>query len=146
MIKLSKHTADEMGGGSALPSYIEDALAAPDRVSANPTDPSLSRSYKAIVAFGSRVAQGCSSSGRRGHFRCHRALGQRSQAMIHASCDPEANVLHVKFGPDDAKYDGSQEVAPGVFLEFDTDGKTIGIGIISVRLRGIDARELESLL
>ena len=65
--------------------------------------------------------------------------------MIHTNYDPEADVLHVKFGPDGAKYDGSQEVAPGVFLEFDTDGKPIGIEIISVRLRGIDARERESL-
>jgi uncharacterized protein YuzE len=65
--------------------------------------------------------------------------------MIHTNYDPEADVLHVKFGPDAAKYDGSQEVAPGVFLEFDTDGKPIGIEIISVRLRGIDARERESL-
>jgi Domain of unknown function (DUF4258) len=55
MIKLSKHTADEMGGRNILLSFIEDALAAPDRVSADPTDPSLSRSYKAIVAFGNRV-------------------------------------------------------------------------------------------
>ena len=65
--------------------------------------------------------------------------------MIHTNYDPEADVLHVKFGPDGAKYDGSQEVAPGVFLEFDTDGKPIGIEIISVRLRGIDAREREGL-
>ena len=64
--------------------------------------------------------------------------------MIHTNYDPEADVLHVKFGPDGAKYDGSQEVAPGVFLELDTDGKPIGIEIISVRLRGIDARECES--
>jgi hypothetical protein len=65
--------------------------------------------------------------------------------MVHTNYDPEANVLRAKFGADVAKYDGSQEVAPGVFLEFDTDGKPIGIEITSVRLRGIDARERESL-
>jgi uncharacterized protein YuzE len=56
--------------------------------------------------------------------------------MIQTNYDPEADVLHVKFGPDGAKYDGSEEVAPGVFLEFDAAGNAIGIEVISVRLRG----------
>jgi uncharacterized protein YuzE len=55
--------------------------------------------------------------------------------MIQTNYDPEADVLHVKFGPDGAKYDGSEEVAPGVFLEFDTAGIPIGIEVISARLR-----------
>jgi uncharacterized protein YuzE len=56
--------------------------------------------------------------------------------MIQTNYDPEADVLHVKFGPDDAKYDSSEEVAPGVFLEFDAAGTPIGVKVISVRLRG----------
>ena len=55
--------------------------------------------------------------------------------MINTKYDPEADVLHVRFGPDDAKYDGSQEVAPGVYVEFDTKGNPIAIEITSVRLR-----------
>lgn len=55
--------------------------------------------------------------------------------MIHTSYDPEADVLHVKFGPDDATYDGADEVAPGVFVEFDPDGNAIGIEVLSVQLR-----------
>jgi hypothetical protein len=39
MIKLSKHTADEMGGRSILIPYIEAALASPDHVVWDPTDP-----------------------------------------------------------------------------------------------------------
>lgn len=35
--------------------YIEAALASPDRVGADPTDPSLNRSFKAISEFGNRV-------------------------------------------------------------------------------------------
>jgi uncharacterized protein YuzE len=56
--------------------------------------------------------------------------------VIQTNYDPEADVLHVKFGPDDAKYDGSEEIAPGVFLEFDSAGNVIGVEVISVRLRG----------
>jgi hypothetical protein len=37
VIKLSKHTADEMDGRSIILSYIEDTLGAPDRVTDDPT-------------------------------------------------------------------------------------------------------------
>ena len=36
-------------------SYIEAALISPDRVAQDATDPALSRSYKVIHEFGSRV-------------------------------------------------------------------------------------------
>jgi Domain of unknown function (DUF4258) len=55
MIKLSKHTADEMAGRGILFAYIEAALTAPDRVVLDATDPALSRSYKLIPEFGNRV-------------------------------------------------------------------------------------------
>lgn len=55
--------------------------------------------------------------------------------MIRTSYDPEADVLHVVFGPKGAQYDNSQEVAPGVFVEFDTKGHPIGVEVISVRRR-----------
>lgn len=53
--------------------------------------------------------------------------------MIQTSYDPEADVLSVKFGPPGAVYDSSQEVAPGVYVEFDTAGNPIGVEITSVR-------------
>ena len=55
--------------------------------------------------------------------------------MIRTNYDPEADVLHVRFGPDEAKYDGAEEVAPGVFVEFDAAGNPIGVEVISVRRR-----------
>jgi hypothetical protein len=36
-------------------SYIEAALASPDRVAPDATDPTLKRSYKVIPEFGNRV-------------------------------------------------------------------------------------------
>src|SRR2546423_12300483 len=42
MVKLSKHAADEMAGRAILLSYIEAALASPDRVVQDMTDPALS--------------------------------------------------------------------------------------------------------
>jgi hypothetical protein len=58
-----------------------------------------------------------------------------SDAMIQTNYDAEADVLHVKFGPDGATSDGATEVAPGVFLEFPADGTPIGIEVLSLRLR-----------
>jgi hypothetical protein len=55
MIKLSKHTADEMQGRGILLSYIEAALTSPDRLTQDATDPALRRSYKVIPEFGNRV-------------------------------------------------------------------------------------------
>lgn len=63
--------------------------------------------------------------------------------MIRTTYDPEADVLHVRFGPESAKYDGAEEVAPGVFVEFAAGGQPIGIEIISVRSRTAGAGALK---
>jgi uncharacterized protein YuzE len=55
--------------------------------------------------------------------------------MIRTTYDPEADVLHVIFGPESGRYDSAQEVAPGVFVEFDAAGNPIGVEVISVRHR-----------
>jgi uncharacterized protein YuzE len=56
--------------------------------------------------------------------------------MIRTSYDPEADVFSVQFGPVGAVYDSSQEVAPGVYVEFDTAGNPIGVEITSTKLHG----------
>ena len=55
--------------------------------------------------------------------------------MIRTNYDPEADVLHVAFGPPGVRSDTSEEVAPGVFVEFDQTGNPIGVEVISVRRR-----------
>jgi len=55
MIRLSKHIADEMGNRGIRLDYIEAALAAPDRVMTDPTDPALRRSFNVIPQFANRV-------------------------------------------------------------------------------------------
>jgi cytidylate kinase len=54
-ITLSNHTMREMGSRRIMLVYIESALAAPDTVTPDSSDPALSRSFKAIGAFGNRV-------------------------------------------------------------------------------------------
>jgi len=55
MIRLSKHISREMVGRGIHQEYIEATLVAPDRVTGDPTDPALTRSFKPIPAYANRV-------------------------------------------------------------------------------------------
>ena len=55
--------------------------------------------------------------------------------MIRTSYDPEADAMFVWFGPEERKSAATQEVAPGVVLDFDSDGRVIGIEILDVSER-----------
>jgi uncharacterized protein YuzE len=62
--------------------------------------------------------------------------------MIRTSYDPEADAMFVWFGPEESKSAATQEVAPGVMLDFDSDGRVIGIEVLDVserRMRPKDA-------
>jgi len=65
--------------------------------------------------------------------------------MISTNYDPEADVLHVAFGPESARYDNAAEVAPGVFVEFDAAGNPIGIEVISLRRRATVAEPVQTV-
>jgi hypothetical protein len=54
MVRLSKHTVDEMDGRGISLAYIERALVSPDQQTADP-NPGLTRSFKAIPEYGGRV-------------------------------------------------------------------------------------------
>jgi Domain of unknown function (DUF4258) len=55
VVRLSRHTADEMEGRQILRAYIDAALASPDLVIPDRNDAALTRSYKKIAEFGGRV-------------------------------------------------------------------------------------------
>ena len=57
--------------------------------------------------------------------------------MISTSYDPEADAFSARFGPKGA-YAESQEVAPGVILDFDAKGQVIGIEVLNVSRRGAE--------
>jgi uncharacterized protein YuzE len=54
--------------------------------------------------------------------------------MMKMHYDPEADAFAVSFAPKGA-YVESEEVAPGVTLDFDADGQVIGIEVLGVRKR-----------
>ena len=52
--------------------------------------------------------------------------------MIRTSYDPEADAMFVWFGPEGSKSAATTQVAPGVRLDFDSDGRVIGIEVLDV--------------
>ncbi len=64
--------------------------------------------------------------------------------MISTSYDPEADALTVWFGAAEAKSVRTEEVAPGVMLDFGDDGDVIGVEILDVRRRSRQARTADA--
>ncbi|WP_428484900.1 DUF2283 domain-containing protein [Rhodopila sp.] len=59
--------------------------------------------------------------------------GDRALEGGRVSYDSEADAIGVYFVPDGAEYDSSREVAPGVVLDYDKQGRVIGIELLHVR-------------
>ena len=50
-----------------------------------------------------------------------------------ATYDPEADATGISFKPDGVEYTESEEVAPGLVLDYGADGRVIGVEILGVR-------------
>jgi uncharacterized protein YuzE len=57
--------------------------------------------------------------------------------MIRTSYDPEADAMFVWFGPEGVKSVETQEVAPGIMLDLDSEGRVIGIEVLDLSERMI---------
>ena len=55
--------------------------------------------------------------------------------MIRTSYDPEADAMFVWFGPEGVISAGTEEVSPGIMLDFDSEGRVIGIEVLDVSER-----------
>jgi uncharacterized protein YuzE len=51
----------------------------------------------------------------------------------HATYDPDADAIGVYFKREDSTYEASEEIAPGLTLDYDTEGRVIGLEILGVR-------------
>jgi uncharacterized protein YuzE len=55
--------------------------------------------------------------------------------MIRTSYDPEADAMFVWFVPEGVKSADTQEVSPGVMLDFGSEGWVVGIEVLDVSER-----------
>src|ERR1700690_3596776 len=104
---------------------------APPRIRTGPR--SRSRSSRSRPSAGG-IAGGA-SAGRRPYTGHHGLFRPRSQGMSTAtgSYDPQTGAIGAGFAPPDAQYAESEEVAPGVVLDFDAQGRVIGVELLFVR-------------
>jgi len=55
--------------------------------------------------------------------------------MLRTSYDPEADAMFIWSGPAGVKSAETEEVAPGIMLDFDADGRVIGVEVLGVSKR-----------
>jgi uncharacterized protein YuzE len=58
--------------------------------------------------------------------------------MMSTTYDPDADAMFVRFSAYSAKSARTEEVSPGVMLDFDEAGRLLGIEILDVRERMVD--------
>ena len=46
--------------------------------------------------------------------------------------DPELDAIAIRFAPEGARYSESEEIAPGVVLDYDAEGRVIGVELLYV--------------
>jgi len=57
--------------------------------------------------------------------------------MIRSTYDPEADAMFIRFAADGVASSRTEEVSPGVMLDFDTSGELIAIEVLDVRERAV---------
>jgi len=60
--------------------------------------------------------------------------------VIRTSYDPETDAMFLRFGPEAAASARTEEVAPGVLIDFDADGNPIGVEVLDVHARAATVR------
>ena len=55
--------------------------------------------------------------------------------MMRTTYDPEADALFVWFGPEGSSSANTEEVAPGIMLDFNAEGRVIGIEVLDLSER-----------
>ncbi len=59
------------------------------------------------------------------------------------SYDPETDALYVRLA--DASIESSEEVRPGIVLDFDTSGRLVAIEVLDAKLRLASGTDLSTL-
>ena len=57
--------------------------------------------------------------------------------MIRTTYDPEADAIFIRFAAEGVTSARTEEVSPGVLLDFDPAGVLIGIEVLDVRERAV---------
>jgi uncharacterized protein YuzE len=130
---LTKHAKDVLEERELPVAWLEHVLDAPERVEPDPDGGTGTSSGTHHRTWQPRVARGREQNGStrtRGHaiFRPH----HEEQAMK-LRIDKEADALYLRL--DDAKIIESEQVAPGVIVDFDSKNRVVGLEVLNVSKR-----------
>jgi uncharacterized protein YuzE len=112
---------------------MERALGNPELKLPDPTDPTLERRYRKIPEHEKRVAGGgqhdsCPGTGGERILRSH---DERQSMKL--KVDREADALYLRL--DDSPIVDSEEVSPGVVLDFNGQNQVVGIEMLNLSKR-----------
>jgi uncharacterized protein YuzE len=112
--------------------WIIDTMLNPERLEEDPACPGRKRAFRRIPEFGKSLAA-CGvrhSAGRAaGDYGFLRSPRREAEMKLHY--DSEADALYVRFS--DQKILESEEVRPGLILDFDEEGRIVAIEMLDVR-------------
>lgn len=128
-IRLSAHAEVTLRERGLSLEWVERTILEPAMTATDPADPAATRSFRRIAAAGGRVLRGVHRPGGPDIPGHHRLLRPGSPAAMKTHDDPETDALYVRLA--DVPVDGSEEVAPGIVLDFDADHRLVGLEILN---------------
>lgn len=138
--RLTRHAAERVDAGEVEVAWIAATLDAPDRTAPDHRRPGITLNWRAIPEFGGRVLR-VAHRPENGQLivvtaffdRGSKAMSQATNLGARASYDAEADAIAIRFPKLGGRYAESEEVAPGLVLDFDAEGKVIGVQLLAVQ-------------
>lgn len=119
-----------MARGEIAVAWVERTVREPDWTAPDPQNPALTRSFRRIGEAGGRVLRVVHRT--QGHaILVVTAFLDRGGAPMRMTCDPQADAARIAFA--DGQVAESEEVAPGIVLDFDAAGRVLGIEVLRAR-------------
>ncbi len=132
---LSHHAEQMLAERRIEAEWVGLAVQQPTRTEPDLNDPALEHRMRRIPAYGNRVLprrrHPCRAAARRdGLFRPH--AQERPDAMK-LRVDREADALYLRLN--DEPIECSEEAAPGIVLDYDAEGRVVGIEVLRLSER-----------
>jgi uncharacterized protein YuzE len=146
-IALSTHAQHSAAERKIAEEWIAQVVRNPVTREPDPTRPGATRAFGPIAAFGKSYAARCVlRSGNRisgGYGILRSPRDEKEAKSMRVRMDEGADALYIRF--EESPIVESEEVSPGVILDFDENGRVVGLEMLNVRQRlpGADLKRVE---
>ena len=132
--QLTNHARKAVAEREIAVEWIERTLDAPELIAPDPDDPAIERCFRQIPEFGGRVlrvAVNRTVEPQRVVSVFLRSQNEGQTMRLHV--DKEADALYLRL--DDSKIIESDEVAPGVILDYNEKNEVVGVEMLYLSKR-----------